>query len=122
MQLLYRINLTGTTVLVATHDASLVDRMRRRVIELHRGRLIRDEQGGRYDAQPDVTTAEFGALMREHAPARRPRDAFDRIERARGDDFSSTADAFDRIERARGDDFSSTADAFDRIFAEDDDA
>ena len=48
MQLLYRINRTGTTVFVATHDAHMVDRMRRRVIELQRGRIIRDEQGGRY--------------------------------------------------------------------------
>jgi cell division transport system ATP-binding protein len=98
MQLLYRINRTGTTVLVATHDASLVDRMRRRVLELHRGRLIRDEHGGRY-AQQDVTTAEFGALMREHAPApvRRPRDEFDRIERANDARLASTADAFDEI-------------------------
>ena len=34
MQLLYRINRTGTTVVVATHDVAMVDRMRRRVIEL----------------------------------------------------------------------------------------
>ena len=38
MQLLYRINRTGTTVVVATHDATMVDRMRRRVLELHQGR------------------------------------------------------------------------------------
>jgi len=50
MQLLYRINRTGTTVVVATHDSHLVDRMRRRVIELERGRLVRDERGGRYGA------------------------------------------------------------------------
>ena len=37
MQLLYRINRTGTTVLVATHDSHMVDRMRRRVIELQQG-------------------------------------------------------------------------------------
>ena len=37
MQLLYRINRTGTTVLVATHDNAMVDQMRRRVIELARG-------------------------------------------------------------------------------------
>ena len=36
MQLLYRINRTGTTVVVATHDSHMVDRMRRRVIELQR--------------------------------------------------------------------------------------
>jgi len=60
MQLLYRINRTGTTVVVATHDKTMVDRMRRRVIEVSRGRIVRDEAGGGYD-----TTAEFGALWRE---------------------------------------------------------
>jgi cell division transport system ATP-binding protein len=67
MQLLYRINRTGTTVVVATHDHAMVDRMRRRVIELSRGRIVRDEVGGQY-APRDLTTAEFGALLREPAP------------------------------------------------------
>src|SRR5215218_4105868 len=66
MQLLYRINRTGTTVLVATHDHTMVDRMRRRVLELERGQIVRDEQGGGY-ARRDLTTAEFGALLREPA-------------------------------------------------------
>jgi cell division transport system ATP-binding protein len=48
MQLLYRINRAGTTVLVATHDKDMVDRMRRRVIELRQGRIVRDERGGLY--------------------------------------------------------------------------
>src|SRR4051794_12812263 len=48
MQLLYRINRTGTTVLVATHDHAMVDKMRRRVIELHEGRVVRDEATGLY--------------------------------------------------------------------------
>ena len=48
MQLLYRINLTGTTVLMATHDREMVDKMRRRVIALERGHLIRDERRGGY--------------------------------------------------------------------------
>ncbi len=82
MQLLYRINRTGTTVLVATHDNSMVDRMRRRVIELDSGRIIRDELAGRY-APTDMSTAEFGALLREPAPEpqrpQRPREP--------GDDF-----------------------------------
>jgi cell division transport system ATP-binding protein len=69
MQLLYRINRAGTTVLVATHDSAMVDRMRRRVIEVQGGRVIRDEQAGGYAAR-DENTAEFGALMRgEPAPA-----------------------------------------------------
>src|SRR4051812_42970244 len=64
MQLLYRINRTGTTVLVATHDQTLVDRMRRRVLELEHGRVVRDEQAGGY-ARRELTTAEFGALLGE---------------------------------------------------------
>jgi cell division transport system ATP-binding protein len=48
MALLERINRTGTTVLMATHDKALVDRMRRRVIELDHGSLIRDQVRGVY--------------------------------------------------------------------------
>jgi cell division transport system ATP-binding protein len=48
MQLLYRINRTGTTVVMATHDREMVDRMRRRVIALERGRLVRDDRRGGY--------------------------------------------------------------------------
>ena len=54
MALLDRINRTGTTVLVATHDKVLVDRMRRRVIELDEGLFVRDQVRGVYgieDAQ-----------------------------------------------------------------------
>ena len=70
MQLLYRINRTGTTVIVATHDNAMVDRMRRRVVELDAGRIVRDELAGRY-APTEMNTAEFGALLREPAPAPR---------------------------------------------------
>jgi len=62
MQLLYRINRTGTTVLVATHDQAMVDKMRRRVLELSRGRVIRDEATGLYAR--DETTREFAARLR----------------------------------------------------------
>lgn len=48
MDLLERINRTGTTVLVATHDREMVDNMRRRVIALERGRLTRDQDRGVY--------------------------------------------------------------------------
>jgi cell division transport system ATP-binding protein len=48
MRLLDRINRTGTTVVMATHDQSIVDRMRRRVIELDRGSLVRDQARGIY--------------------------------------------------------------------------
>jgi cell division transport system ATP-binding protein len=66
MQLLYRINRTGTTVVVATHDQAMVDRMRRRVIEVRAGQVIRDERGGGYSTR-DESTREFGALMRGDA-------------------------------------------------------
>ena len=49
MKLLDRINRTGTTVLMATHDRGIVDTMRRRVIELDRGRLVRDQARGVYE-------------------------------------------------------------------------
>ena len=48
MRLLDRINRTGTTVLMATHDAGIVDVMRRRVMELDRGSLVRDQARGVY--------------------------------------------------------------------------
>ena len=48
MRLLDRINRTGTTVVMATHDRSIVDTMRRRVIELDRGTIVRDQSRGVY--------------------------------------------------------------------------
>jgi cell division transport system ATP-binding protein len=61
MQLLYRINRTGTTVLVVTHDRDMVDKMRRRVIALEEGRLIRDHAVSGYH---DESTTEFAARLR----------------------------------------------------------
>jgi cell division transport system ATP-binding protein len=49
MRLLDRINKTGTTVVMATHDRSIVDTMRRRVIELSNGDIVRDQARGVYD-------------------------------------------------------------------------
>lgn len=49
MQLLVRIQRTGTTVVVATHDRDMVNRMRRRVLQLENGILVRDERRGSYD-------------------------------------------------------------------------
>jgi cell division transport system ATP-binding protein len=51
MQLLYRINRAGTTILMATHDREMVDKMRRRVIALEDGRLARDERRGGYASE-----------------------------------------------------------------------
>jgi cell division transport system ATP-binding protein len=48
MRLLDRINRTGTTVVMATHDQNIVDSMRRRVVELDRGTVVRDQARGVY--------------------------------------------------------------------------
>ena len=91
MQLIYRINRTGTTVLVATHDREMVDKMRRRVIELSEGRVIRDDESGLY--RPDESTAEFAMNLREEmgygketvvrtGPERRERTAAPVVDRA----------------------------------------
>jgi cell division transport system ATP-binding protein len=63
MQLLYRINRAGTTLIVASHDNAMVDRMRRRVIELRRGRIVRDEASGLYGAREE-NTDELGARLK----------------------------------------------------------
>src|SRR3954468_16798412 len=51
MQLLYRINRSGTTVVMATHDREMVDKMRKRVIALEDGKLARDERRGGYASE-----------------------------------------------------------------------
>lgn len=50
MRVLDRVNRTGTTVVMATHDHAIVDAMRRRVVQLERGKIIRDESHGTYES------------------------------------------------------------------------
>ena len=50
MRVLDRVNRTGTTVVMATHDHAIVDAMRRRVVQLDRGKVIRDESRGTYES------------------------------------------------------------------------
>ena len=57
MKVLNRINANGTTVVMATHDVSIVDDARRRVIELDGGLIIRDERAGVY--RPEVIEIDF---------------------------------------------------------------
>ena len=59
MRILDRINRTGTTVVMATHDHAIVDAMRRRVVQLDRGRVSRDESRGIYETTPAVDTQEM---------------------------------------------------------------
>jgi len=48
VSLLEKINRAGTTVVMATHDSSIVNRRKKRVLELSKGKLIRDDQEGNY--------------------------------------------------------------------------
>jgi cell division transport system ATP-binding protein len=61
MRILDRINRTGTTVVMATHDHAIVDAMRRRVVQLERGRLVRDQRSGVYERR----SRSAGAITEE---------------------------------------------------------
>jgi cell division transport system ATP-binding protein len=61
MTLLERINASGTTVVMATHEAGIVDQMQRRVIELSAGEIVRDERAAGYGAEPVGANADVEA-------------------------------------------------------------
>ena len=62
MRILDRINRTGTTVVMATHDHAIVDAMKRRVVQLERGHLMRDESRGIYETRdPETVSVEASA-------------------------------------------------------------
>lgn len=78
MRILDRINRTGTTVVMATHDHAIVDAMRRRVVQLERGRIVRDQSRGAYEhrapaeipvAAPQAVAPEASLAARELAEA-----------------------------------------------------
>ena len=80
MRLLDRINRTGTTVVVATHDAGIVDQMRRRVIELDHGPLVRDQARGVYGMAPDAPEdAPAGDMSAGLLRLCRPRDGVEPV-------------------------------------------
>ncbi len=68
MSLLTTINTNGTTVLMATHDSGIVDTMKRRVIELVSGQIVRDERQGGYQTQA-IPVQGFGLEGDAPAPA-----------------------------------------------------
>lgn len=77
MNLLATINANGTTVLMATHDVGIVDEMRRRVIELVGGKVVRDERAGGYQTRAvpvqraqETGTARLASIAEPVAAAR----------------------------------------------------
>ncbi len=76
MAVLERINAGGTTVLMATHEAGIVDQMKRRVIELVNGQIVRDERHGGYGFTAAIPTAHVAVPMSRrfrHGNTRRTR-------------------------------------------------
>ncbi|WP_448810441.1 cell division ATP-binding protein FtsE [Agromyces bauzanensis] len=72
MTLLERINASGTTVVMATHEAGIVDQMQRRVIELSAGEIVRDERAAGYGAADEAPAADLmpaGAATPAAAPS-----------------------------------------------------
>ncbi|GAA1171214.1 cell division ATP-binding protein FtsE [Nesterenkonia xinjiangensis] len=81
MKILRWINASGTTVVMATHDRAIVDRMRRRVVQLHDGALVRDDERGSYDpprgshAWTILSEQETSGALRAHDPRPAPAPA-----------------------------------------------
>jgi cell division transport system ATP-binding protein len=65
MRILDRINRTGTTVVMATHDHAIVDAMRRRVVQLEGGRVIRDQRSGAYEIRVQSNVKVAGQVRGE---------------------------------------------------------
>jgi len=76
MNVLSRINASGTTVIMATHDSGIVDQMQRRVIEISGGRVVRDEDEGSYETSAiplgELDTAPIPVITDEMATVSPP--------------------------------------------------
>lgn len=62
MDIFQRINASGTTIVMATHDKTIVDQMQRRVIAIEGGRIIRDEARGVYSEEEEEPTSPYDKL------------------------------------------------------------
>ncbi|MCI1983545.1 MAG: ATP-binding cassette domain-containing protein [Bifidobacteriaceae bacterium] len=81
MEVLDAINRTGTTILMATHNEEIVNSMRKRVVELHEGKVVRDEKSGSYDSARYYPDAEVemqarGGSMKDNEKSRSVRETF----------------------------------------------
>ncbi len=109
MQLLARINASGTTVVMATHEAGFVDQMRRRVIELVDGEMVRDESHGGYGdtsaiprlAPPTEKGAEAAAALTAVQELRREISETGQIDPVRLDDEPAVQTATGSIPAVR---------------------
>ncbi|MBR1671893.1 MAG: ATP-binding cassette domain-containing protein [Fretibacterium sp.] len=88
MKILFSINAAGVTVVMSTHNQSIVNASRQRVIELAGGRLVRDEASGGYFAQSRGDGQEALAPDRQPSPAARAVSSAPRRERVNHDDHA----------------------------------
>ncbi|MDQ2660961.1 MAG: cell division ATP-binding protein FtsE [Actinomycetota bacterium] len=91
MTLLERINASGTTVVMATHEAGIVDQMQRRVIELSAGDIVRDERAAGYGSEVDDADAAAEAERDEVGVVAVASDGSSASDRARAADEDAVA-------------------------------
>ena len=109
MNVLSRINASGTTVLMATHDAGIVNQMQRRVVEISAGRIVRDENQGGYqttsiplgelDTAPTPVANPTGAVKVDISPSGEP--VYDIVSPAAWDFLEAAGSALKGAGRAR---------------------
>lgn len=92
MRILDRINRTGTTVVMATHDHAIVDAMQRRVVELDRGRISRDESRGIYESRPVESAATEEVDLSEEPAAEQEPESVDPSNSSSDDSSDSQGD------------------------------
>lgn len=102
MEVLDAINRTGTTILMATHNEEIVNSMRKRVVELHEGKVVRDEVSGSYDSaryypDADVESQAHAAIsgVADSAAASRPAQNSSDISRFAAPQSSSSGENSD---------------------------
>lgn len=92
MTLLERINASGTTIIMATHEAGIVDQMQRRVIELSAGQIVRDERDAGYDGQT-VRDIDRAPVVPRAIPADSEADASEAADASNTAERPTTPDA-----------------------------
>ncbi len=120
MRILDRISRTGTTVVMATHDHAIVDAMQRRVVELDRGRVARDESRGIYETRtPNVSAESHPAVIGDEISGDQAEEELEEVVDQATED--ALEDAIEQDRKAEEDSASTSDDAQDVADAEPDD-
>lgn len=101
MEVLDAINRTGTTIVMATHNEEIVNSMRKRVVELHTGRIVRDEAQGSYDSALFFPDAETESKSQQAIGATAPAASADDGAAGSGTSGTSGASGDERFRRVQ---------------------